>query len=57
MYEDYLAQILKNYIRDANPITEQLVKGRAKDPEYDKKVNQTFKDSLKNITVIKEKLK
>jgi hypothetical protein len=57
MYEDYLDFILGNHVKDYDPITEEMVLGRINDEHYDIKIAENFKQSLKNIKVLTQKIK
>lgn len=51
IYSDYLDNIVNKYIdeigSDKNAL--EIMKGRALDPDYDKKVNEEFKTNLEKL--------
>lgn len=57
MYEDYFEHIIGSHIDNVDPMSEEMAAGRALDPEYDKKVNEDFKQSMQNIQIIKKQIK
>jgi len=55
MMEDYIDEKTALYIDEfaENPAGEEIIRGRALDPEYDKKEQEKFRKQLKNIKVLK----
>lgn len=55
MLEDYIDEKIALYLDefDDNPEGERIIRGRALDPEFDKKEQEKFKRQLKNIKVLK----
>jgi hypothetical protein len=57
MYEDYLQHIIEKHIDNFDPTSETMALGRIEDTNYDEKLNEDFKKSIKHIKLLSEKVK
>ena len=55
IFGDYADFKAKRYLNEigSGTVLEEMLKGRAADPNYDANTNEAFKESLKHIEIIK----
>jgi hypothetical protein len=57
MYEDRLQYIIDKHINDFDPASEEMALGRIEDVNYDSKLNEEFKKSIKQIKILSQTVK